>query len=1802
MSNTLQSQRIAMTDLGGSQPLIAAWLLCVLIFSALGHALAGVLPPAPGQSATLLADGRWLLLGGEGEGTARALVLEPGGQQPKPLPSGPRRPRSHHTATVLPDGRVLVLGGFGPDGNIVREAELFDPATQAFSALDELGLIPRARHTATVLMDGTVLIAGGVSEQGTPVAQAELWDPASRQPLSVHAQLAIPRAGHSAQLLANEPILLSGGRDGAGQAVTSPELYFPQQQRFGLPDAASGAWLAPAWNTEAPKVQESVPAENAVDVPIQARLAVRFSRPLAVTSLTAKTVTLLGPSGSVAVNVVPVEGGRLLFVTPQTDLRPGARYTLFLSAAADEAGVPLPFTAIGFTAQSLRGSSAAGAGSVAGAATTPAPVAQMGAQMAAQTRQAAMPAATPAQTTPPGVVKAVAGVAFPELWIPGPTHLRGNWQVKQPTSPLQQLPPLAAPPGTTALAGQVLLMNGEAAVGVTLKLGAQTARTDTSGRFLLQGLSAGARTLVIDGATANQPGRSYGYFEALVMLEADKTNVLPYTSWMPRIDTTHRVKIDAPTTSEVVITTPHIPGLEVRIPPGTVLRDRSGKVINELSITPVPVDRSPFPLPNRYVPVYFTLQPGGAHLEGVDAASAQGARVIYPNYHNGKPGSVLDFWNYDPGEKGWYVYGQGRISADGQQIVPNSGVAIYELTGAMISLPSNAPPKGPPPGGCPRGKGGGTGGTPAPAAPPGPGPDPDPDCPDSGSPPGPGTPPSPSGPGGKGGPPRAIGCAGDPVDCYTGLFLHTRTDLAVAGTVPVQITRTYRQQDNVSRAFGIGTSHPYDIFTIGDMNPYTYQDLILPDGGRIHFVRTSPGTGWTDAVYTHTSSPTEFYGAVISWVSGKWKLKMRDGRVMYFYDCAGCSNSRGAALREFYDRLGNKLTLTRDANANLTQILNPDGRYINLSYDNANRVTQATDNIGRTVAYQYDAGGRLAQVTDPDGGVEQYTYDAANNLLTVRKPGGQLMVTNQYDANHRVSQQTLADGGIYQFAYTLDANGNATQTDVTDPRGNVRRLVFNSSGYITSVTNALGKPEAQTATFERQTGTNLLLSVTDALGRKTAYTYDSAGNPTSITQLAGTAQAVTETYTYEPLYNQVTSYTDGLGHASTFTYDSAGNRVSAKDALGNASTFSYNPSGQATSATDALGHATTFSYAEGDLAAITDPLGRTVNRYTDGVGRLLSVADPLGNLTRMEYNGRGWPTRLINPLGNTIILAYDANGNLTSLTDARGGQTSFSYDAKDRLISKTDPLQLVEHYSYDGADNLIRLTDRNGKIATFTYDGLNRRAAAAYGHTLVGGNPSSPDATATYTFDAGNRLTQLADSAGGSLTRSYDGLDRLTGETTPQGSVSYGYDAAGRRTSFQVAGQAAISYAYDNANRVTGITQGSAQVGFTYDAASRRSTLTLPNGVVGTYSYDIADQLTGISYANGGTSLGNLTYAYDAAGRRIQMGGSLASMVLPAAMSGATYDAANRLTSWAGATLTYDANGNLTSDGGLTYSWDSRNRLSALSGGATASFTYDGLGRRSAKTVGGSATSFAYDGLNVVQELAGGTPTANLLTGLGIDETFTRTDSTQGTRNFVSDALGSTLALTDSAGVIKTSYAYEPYGAVTASGESSPNAFHYTGRENDGTGLYYYRARYYHPVFGRFVSEDPIGFAGGTNLYKYVHGNPINFSDPTGLRVSIMYRPLAGGAWAVWYHTAVNVNGEIYGFHPDGVRQESPSDYDGWGAHERVIYADDSHDSQILDFLRDASAGGNKMFNSRTYNSWSNNCFDFARHAMGAGR
>jgi len=1637
--------------------MLITWLALIMVTSqAIATPPSGVGTATPsstvptlhaGEAATLLPDGRWLLSGGAENGVTLATLtlVDPVTNTNTLFAGSLNMPRQGHTATLLPDGTVLIVGGVGADNSILSQAERINLQTQQTLLITGAGFTPRAQHTATLLLEGRVLLVGGLSAQHRALSNAELWDPHTGTVDQLPIGLSTARYGHTAQTLSADPILIQGGKDQSGQPVTGSELYDPVQQKFSSLEDHGASLLPTSQSLQSPaQVQASLPMANANAVAVSSWISLRFSRPMAVTSLNNNSVTVIGPTGQITGAVTPVENGRVVFFVPTQELLPETHYSVFVSGSTDVSGTQLPLTGYSFTTLALTANVAS-----TGVNTNP---------------SSALNGQTKPLAIPPGAVTASTG---PEDWIPGPEHFTGDWRAKRQPSPLQDLPHLQAPSGVTALAGQVLLMNGNAAVGVRLKVGAQIATTDASGRFLLSGINTGNQTLRVDGSGANKPGRHYGLFDDLVDIFQDgKTQSLQYTIWLPRTDTQHAVSLPSPTTSEVIITTPFIPGLEVHIPQGTVIRDIDGKVVTSVSITPIPVDRTPFPLPTHDIPVYFTIQPGSANLQAIDPKSFQAARIIYPNYNSRPPGSTMDFWTYDPVYKGWYVYGEGLVSANGKQVIPRDGVGIYEFTGAMVSVPSLAPARNPTAGGGNQWLG------------------------------------------------VASSDKAEPVDTSTGLFTYPHTDLTVADTLPLTLTRTYLSEDTRSRAFGIGTNHVYDIFMVGDIFPYTYQDLILSDGERIHFNRTSTGTGYTDAVYQHNGSPLDrFQGATISWVNGTWPwlLKLKDGSKMWFPEAMGNTTPAQAAMTQTMDRFGNTLTLTRASNGNLQQVTSPNGRWISFTYDSSNRITQASDNMGRTVNYTYDSSGNLWTVTDANGGVETYTYDSSHQMLTITRPNGNVLLSNSYDANGRISQQTLGYGspvaGTYQFAYTLSGS-QVTQTDVTDPRGNIEHLAFNGAGYVTTNTYGLGLSEQQSYSLQRDTTTNQVTSVTDALGRVTGYIYDSVGNLTSVIRMQGSSQAVTDSYTYDPTFNQLTSHTDGLSHTTNYSYDSLGRLTQITDPLGNAVKFTSDSQGRVTQITDPIGANTALSYSFADLVSISDPLGRTASYFTDSAGRILAITDAVGRRTLMDYDALDRKTKVTDPLGSVTSFAYDTNSNLLSVTDAKNGVHAYSYDARDRRVTYTDPLNATQSYGLDGLSNVTQWTARNGVIATYTYDALSRRTQSAFGQTLIGSGPSltAPDATVAYTFDGGNRLTQIVDTQGGTITRSFDNLDHLLSETTPQGTVSYAYDAADRRTSMTVTGQPTVNYTYDVGSRLTNLSNGSQSAAFTYDADNRRATLTLPNGVIVSYGYDNAGQLINLNYAKGGTSLGNLIYGYDNAGQRVQLGGSLARTNLPGAVSATSYNAANQLTAWSGAALLYDANGNLTSDGSNTYTWDSRQRLSTLQGTTSGSFSYDAANRRNQKTIAGQTTGYVFDGLNLVQELTGAVPPtvqANLLTG-GLDEIFSRTEASGNTYSYLADAQGSTQTLTDSSGAFTTQYTYDPYGQTSSSGSASTNSQQYTGRENDGTGLYYYRARYYSPGFGRFISGDPISLAGGINTYAYVNGSPTNNVDPLGLATVVV--------------------------------------------------------------------------------------------------
>lgn len=1199
-------------------------------------------------------------------------------------------------------------------------------------------------------------------------------------------------------------------------------------------------------------------------------------------------------------------------------------------------------------------------------------------------------------------------------------------------------PPLPVELGATALAGEVRTLQGRPLQGVTFKIGDIEAQSDSSGRFVLRDAPRGRQTLVIDGSMAGQTTSTYGIFEVGVDLVAHIRNTLPYPIWMPEIDTSYAVSISSPTSEAIIVSHPNIPGLELHIPAGAVIRDREGQLVTQISISPVPVDRPPFPLPRSIgeVPIFFTIQPGGAYV------SPAGARLIYPNYTNEKSGTRTSFWNYDPTGRGWYIYGKGTVTPDEKSVIPDPGVKIYKFAAAMQESGRNGPPEGPAPGGGGGGGGGGSG-------------------------------PNPNG--------------GDPVDLSTGLFVYQKTDIVLPDVLPVALTRTYRPRDSDSRAFGIGTNHPFEMFLFSQQQ-YEVVDLILPTGGRVHYVRISPGTGFADAEYEHDKTPSVFYKSRIIWNGHGWDLTLKDGTVYVFGDTA--------PLNAIRDRYGNTISVLRaelnEFNSpvgNITQIRTPNGRWLAFDYDAENRITQVTDNIGRTVSYEYDVVGRLIRVVDLGGGITEYTYDAENRMETIKDARGIVFLRNEYDPGGKVLKQTLANGGIYQFGYTLDANENITQAMVTDPHGHNRRVTFNTDGYVLSDTEAIGTSEEQTVLFERENGTNLIKSVTDALGRKTAYTYDAMGNIRAITRLADTVDEVNIQLTYIPKFNLLASVVDPLGRTTQFDYDGIGHLNTVTDALGDQLSIAYNAAGQPTTITDPLGNATQFSYDHGDLVSITDALGETFHRYVDEGGRTVRLADSSGVAFRYSYDVFNRLESITDPTNAVTRFEYDANSNLIGVRDANNNETSYLYNETDALSERTDALGRTESYQYDTLGSLTQFTDRKGQTATLDYDSLNRLKRITYADA----------SSITYVYDAGNRIRQVIDTLSGTIQLDYDDMDRLTQIVTSQGTVNYSYDAIGRRQTMVVSGQAPVNYTYDAADRLIEIEQASLTVTIDYDSNGQPTRLGLPGDVTGTFNYDGASQLSSIVYTHAGTVLGDIIYEYDDSGNRMGVTGSLARTSLPDGMS-QTLDEANQLITQDTTSLSYDANGNLISDGVRTYTWDARDQLVSISGpGLTANFRYDAFGRRISKTVNGTNTEFLYDDLNVVQELSGGIPIANLLTGLGIDNYFVRIDA-NGTHSLLVDGRGSTIALVDDSGTITTEYSYTPYGATTASGVDSENPFQYTGRENDATGLYYYRSRYYSPDLRRFISEDPLEFTSSTlNRYSYVENNPINYIDPLGL-------------------------------------------------------------------------------------------------------
>jgi RHS repeat-associated protein len=1182
-----------------------------------------------------------------------------------------------------------------------------------------------------------------------------------------------------------------------------------------------------------------------------------------------------------------------------------------------------------------------------------------------------------------------------------------------------------------------------------------TAITDAAGNFRFTGLPAqcaGGQLIRFDGTTATSPPGLYAAVDKFMVLEAGQANAPMGFVHLPAIGGSEVAMVIQNHPVDQSFTFQSIPALSVTIPAGTVFTLPDGTQPNPFPLLAVEVaiDRLPGPMPpdaSEIVPFIVAFQPARAE-------ASKPVAVFFPNALRTPPGTPVTLITLDPTRGIMVNYGTGVISADGRQVVPDFDPARPGHRYGLVHLGWHGPVQPPPPAVSP--------------APP-----------DSG----------------------ACPVGAKPVDPASGLEVMRATDLALAGGRGggLSLERTYRTLSTDAGPFGLGTSHNYDL-RLDNTAPETAAvvNLILPDGNRLPFTRNASGT------LTNATVPS-LSGAVLTpGGDGSAQIRFKSGTVLRFQPA---NITIGSVLESITDPFGNRTALTRDPSnlRRISEIADPAGRKLRLTYDTGGRITSVTDPIGRTVLYTYNGAGLLATVTDPEGGITRYAYDGANRLSQVTDARGVVIARNTYDANGRVIEQIQADGGRWTFEYVLSnalmPSSPVQETTVTDPLGRRTVYRFNPQGYLLDVTDPLG----QTRVFEREPGTNRLLALrgtaecgvcdAPADGDET-YTYDDRGNLLTRTD----ALDRTFTYAYEPVFNRPASITNPLGHTRELTYGPGGLLLTSTDENDHTIAFTYNAFGQPEEITDPAGKVSRIEYdGFGNPVRITDPQGNVTLQRFDAVSRLVERVDPLGRGTLYTYDDLDRITSVTDPLGRTTGFTYDTVGNLLEVTDARGNATVFTYDAMNRVLTRTDSRGHISRWTYDVQGNVTRFEDRRGRVSLFTYDDLDRLVREEH-----------PDAIVDRLYDPRSRLLRVEDSAGGVFTYEYDAVGSLLRTLSPVGVVEYVRDDLGRIERRQVAGQPALDLQYDPAGNLLSASMPQASVTFTYDERDLPTRQTRSNGVVTDYGFDDLGRLLSLTDARGAQTINTQTYAYDAVGSRTSYTSGFAEPFATQPTVNVIDPDSDRLLQRGAVTYTYDEDGNRLTETGpegtASYSWDTRGRLTSITApGGTTTFRYDWAGNLIEKTTAGpsgdrSETYVLDEITNVAYQRDSDGPRFSVLSGPGIDQHYAVVEEDGGVEFGLMDGLNSTVATVDGAGAVAGRFSYEPYGETAVSG-NTVFPFRFTGRTPAVGDLYYYRARFYDPVAGRFLSKDPIGLAGGsTNLYAYAKNSPAVYVDPDGLR------------------------------------------------------------------------------------------------------
>jgi RHS repeat-associated protein len=793
--------------------------------------------------------------------------------------------------------------------------------------------------------------------------------------------------------------------------------------------------------------------------------------------------------------------------------------------------------------------------------------------------------------------------------------------------------------------------------------------------------------------------------------------------------------------------------------------------------------------------------------------------------------------------------------------------------------------------------------------------------------------------------------------------------------------------------------------------------------------------------------------------------------------------------------------------------------------------------------YWTQAGGDTRDLEPPQLGTPVDTQGSgAASILPVSVarvlPDGtsEVWTTTRDCTSFRVAPCVVTDPIGRQTTYTYDPSNSVdlwTVTDTTNPAAPNQIAAF--SGYVQHRPGLYWGPD-QTITFLEHNSYGQLTAMILPEQPYYVYSYDSWNRLTEI-DLNDTGQAQ-YLFTYDPTdssTNVVTS-TDATGETITYGYDAA-NRVrteqfsdgtiahfdytlldltSIQDRVGNITTRSFYPDRHLESVVQSSRSTNYYYYPDGTLQYFTDPRCDQTTYTRDIEGRVQAVAYPAGPSESYTWDTAG---RLLTDPTSTYT--YNLDDTIQSIAYAgSAGSLTMNYDPNFRRLT-----------------SVVKAEDDGSAGATTTYS-YNPFGSMAYGANKL--------ATVTTIYPFGSEQADV-------VAYEYDNLDRidseaiyaLTGEAEGLASqISTAFDSLGR---VQTVTNNLDTFTYnytDLSSRVTSISSG-------YGPAATLSYQPLPadpllseihytgNGndpwlaYPATYGtgYDSDDRVASISSTEINRLL-NYSYIYDSWSELTAKVNEGPRGVIGQQVSGYGYDPSGNLTSLspdgAGAAASfsfnggnqlsassldspvpsYDSHGNVNSQGTAIYSWDSANRLaSVVNGSTTSKFTYDWLGHliRSVDTVSGAVTDarYVWDGGRIALKTDANGNALHIYYPQG----FVALPGSQGPSGgyyYLWDEQGSVRQVWSglaSGAELENQYEYDPYGNLMQSDVGAPDEIQYEGYfVHPTTGLYFAEHRVYNPKYGRWLSRDPIGIAGGMNLYAYAGDNPTTLVDPSGLR------------------------------------------------------------------------------------------------------